>query len=207
MSDANRVLWSEGLFLRTQHFQQQDRFFEAMARGTLQAGRLHTFGFRSLALEPGAARGRPGGDPVGARHLPGRHARSPSPRRWTRRAPLAITADAADGAVLLALPLEPPGGASFDPAHAEPTGARYRGRIERVRDAVQGGADPEEIEIARPQALLLAPGRAVGGYTALPVAEITGLRADGGVALRRRLPAAGARHRRGAPGTRSSCRR
>jgi type VI secretion system protein ImpJ len=52
-----------------------------------------------------------------------------------------------------------------------------------VRDAVQGGADPEEIEIARPQALLLAPGKPVGGYTAMPVAEIKGLRADGGVAL------------------------
>ena len=64
-----------------------------------------------------------------------------------------------------------------------PSGARYRGRIVSVRDAVQGGSDPEEIEIARPQALLLAPGKSVGGYTALPVAEIKGVRADGGVAL------------------------
>ncbi|MDH4984743.1 type VI secretion system baseplate subunit TssK [Aminobacter anthyllidis] len=52
-----------------------------------------------------------------------------------------------------------------------------------MRDAVQGGSDPEEIEVARPQALLLAPGKSVGGYTALPVTEITGLRADGGVAV------------------------
>ena len=39
MSDANRVLWSEGLFLRTQHFQQQDRFFETVARGDLAVAR------------------------------------------------------------------------------------------------------------------------------------------------------------------------
>ncbi|MET0599698.1 MAG: type VI secretion system baseplate subunit TssK [Mesorhizobium sp.] len=182
MSDANRVLWSEGLFLRTQHFQQQDRFFEAMARGTLQAGQLHTFGFRSLTLNPAlleagqvaiqSARGIfPDGTPFAI------------PESMDAPRPLAIAAEAADGAVLLALPLEPPGGVSFDPAHIEPTGARYRGRIEPVRDAVQGGADPEEIEIARPQALLLAPGKPVGGYTAMPVAEIKGLRADGGVAL------------------------
>ena len=25
MTDANKVVWLEGLFLRTQHFQQQDR--------------------------------------------------------------------------------------------------------------------------------------------------------------------------------------
>ena len=127
-----------------------------------------------------AARCRPGSC------TPGASARSPSTRpcsrpaawRSDRRAassrtarpfaipetmdapePLAIAAETAAGAVLLALPLEPPGGASFDPAHAAPSGARYRGRIERVRDAVQGGAEPEEIEIARPAALLLAPGK------------------------------------------------
>ncbi|TIT60150.1 MAG: type VI secretion system baseplate subunit TssK, partial [Mesorhizobium sp.] len=51
MSDANRVLWSEGLFLRTQHFQQQDRFLEATVRGALRAGQLHTFGFQQLTLD------------------------------------------------------------------------------------------------------------------------------------------------------------
>ena len=39
MTETNRVLWSEGLFLRTQHFQQQDRFFEGTVRGALQAGK------------------------------------------------------------------------------------------------------------------------------------------------------------------------
>ncbi|MFB2605725.1 type VI secretion system baseplate subunit TssK, partial [Rhizobium phaseoli] len=51
MTDTNKVLWSEGLFLRTQHFQQQDRYTEALIRGALQAGRLQTFGFRSLTLD------------------------------------------------------------------------------------------------------------------------------------------------------------
>jgi type VI secretion system protein ImpJ len=97
--------------------------------------------------------------------------------------PIAIARDTPAGAALLALPLELPGGAGFDPAHAAASGARYRGRIERVRDAVQGGGEPEEIEIARPAAMLLAPGRDAGGYTTLPIAEISGLRADGGVAL------------------------
>jgi type VI secretion system protein ImpJ len=182
MSDANRVLWSEGLFLRPQHFQQQDRFLEGTARGMLQAGRLHTFGFRRLTLDQAAldagqiavtsARGIfPDGTPFSIPEL-----MDPPP-------PLPVRADMAAGPVQLVLPLEPPGGVSYDPAHAEPSGARYRGRIERVRDIVQGGADAEEIEIARGQALLLAPGTSVGGYTALPVAEIKGLRADGGVAL------------------------
>ena len=63
------------------------------------------------------------------------------------------------------------------------SGARYRGRTVTVRDAVLNGADAEEIEVARPQAVLLAPGKPAGGYTALPVTEIEGLRADGSVAV------------------------
>jgi type VI secretion system protein ImpJ len=182
MTDANRVLWSEGLFLRTQHFQQQDRFIETLVRGALQASHLQSFGFRSLTLDPAllgtgqvavlSARGIfPDGTPFSI------------PDTMDAPPPLAITADMAGGPVLIGLPLEPPGGVGFDPAHAEPTGARYRGRIVTIRDSVQNGADPEEIEIARPQAVLLPPGKSVGGYTALPVTEIKGLRADGGVAV------------------------
>lgn len=183
MSGSNRVLWSEGLFLRPQHFQQQDRYAEALARGALQASRLHPWGFRALALDQSAleagrlavteARGIfPDGTPFAI------------PDAMDPPEPVAIARDTVAGPVQLALPLETPGGASFDPAHAAPSGARYRGVIARVRDAVHGGGEPEEIEIARPAALLLAPGRDTGGYTALPVAEVTGLRADGGIALR-----------------------
>ncbi|MER9177068.1 type VI secretion system baseplate subunit TssK [Mesorhizobium sp. M0955] len=182
MSDANRVLWSEGLFLRTQHFQQQDRFFEATVRGALQAGQLHTFGFQQLTLDKAlldagqisilSARGIfPDGTPFSI------------PDQMDAPRPLPVTPDTGAGPVLVALPLEPAGGVGFDPAHAPPSGARYHGRIVSVRDAVQGGSDPEEIEIARPQSLLLAPGKSVGGYTALPIADIKGVRADGGVSL------------------------
>jgi type VI secretion system protein ImpJ len=177
------VLWSEGLFLRPQHFQQQDRATEALVRGALRAARLQPWGFASLALDPvtleagriavASASGIfPDGTPFAI------------PETMAPPEPIAIGRETPAGPVLLALPLEAPGGASFDPAHAAPSGARYRGVIERVRDAVHGGADPEEIEIARPAAILLPPGRETGGYTALPVAEAAGLRSDGGVALR-----------------------
>ena len=183
MSGSGRVLWSEGLFLRPQHFQQQDRATEALVRGSLRAARLQPWGFASLALDPvlleagriavAAASGIfPDGTPFAI------------PETMAPPEPVAIGRDTPAGPVCLALPLEAPGGASFDPAHAAPSGARYRGAIERVRDAVHGGADPEEIEIARPSAVLLPPGRETGGYTALPVAEAAGLRADGGIALR-----------------------
>ena len=33
MSVSNKVIWTEGMFLRPQHFQQQDRYFEKFIQG------------------------------------------------------------------------------------------------------------------------------------------------------------------------------
>jgi len=179
---TNRVLWSEGLFLRPQHFQQQDRATEALVHGALRASHLQPWGFSALALDSASldvgrvaiasARGLfPDGTPFAI------------PETMDPPEPLAIARDGSPGPVLLALPVEASGGASFDPVHAEPSGARYRGVLARLRDAVRNGADPEEIELARPVPLLLLPGAPAGGYTTLPVAEPDSLRADGSLAL------------------------
>jgi type VI secretion system protein ImpJ len=54
MTTAAKVLWGEGLFLRPQHFQQQDRYHEARLNDT--AGALHPYcwGVRQLALDADA---------------------------------------------------------------------------------------------------------------------------------------------------------
>ncbi|HUF55226.1 MAG TPA: type VI secretion system baseplate subunit TssK [Thermohalobaculum sp.] len=182
MAAGNRVLWSEGLFLRAQHFQQQDRWTEGLVRGAWAAAALPAWGFRTLrldgvALETGriaveAAAGIfPDGTPFAIPDL----ADPPEP--------LMIDPKRTGGPVLLALPVEQAGVVSFDPAHLDPSGARYRGQAEPMRDAVARGADPEEIEIARPQFRLLGPGEDASGFTALALCEVQGVKADGAVAL------------------------
>ena len=37
MTDKNKVVWSEGLYLRTQHLQQQDRHLGWLVRQALRA--------------------------------------------------------------------------------------------------------------------------------------------------------------------------
>ena len=51
MSWTNRVVWQEGMFLRTQHFQQQDRWMEQLVRGRVQALRPHPWGLVEYALD------------------------------------------------------------------------------------------------------------------------------------------------------------
>ena len=51
MSVYNKVVWSEGLFLRPQHFQQQDRYFERYVETRCQALVPHSWGFTELEIE------------------------------------------------------------------------------------------------------------------------------------------------------------
>jgi len=162
MSGTNRVVWSEGLYLRTQHFQQQDRHAEALMRAGLQAAAWQPQGFSRLELD----RATPFSIPQTA---------APPP-------PVAIAAGAA-GVAHLALAVEQTGVATMDPAHAEPSGARYRGEVVQVRDTVRNGADPSEVEVARLALRLLGPAEATAGFVTLPVAHVEGLRADGSVAI------------------------
>ncbi|MGP3698903.1 type VI secretion system baseplate subunit TssK [Rhodobacter sp. NSM] len=178
---GNRVVWSEGLFLRTQHFQQQDRHAEALMRAVLLAAPWQSFGFAKLALDAAAL-------DAGRVALSEAEGLMPdgTPFRLAEVVPppaLPIRREAPPGPILLALPVEQPGAASLDPAHAEPSGARYRGHMVTLRDTIRGGAEPEEIELARLAPRLIAPGEPADGYVTLPVARVEGLRADGSVAL------------------------
>ena len=44
MSENNRVIWSEGLFLRPQHFQQHDRYLDELIVGRFAAGKSYLWG-------------------------------------------------------------------------------------------------------------------------------------------------------------------
>jgi type VI secretion system protein ImpJ len=54
MSAPSKLLWSEGLFLRPQHFQQQDRYHEARLHNTAQAAHPYLWGVRVLEWDMSA---------------------------------------------------------------------------------------------------------------------------------------------------------
>src|ERR1051325_7656343 len=51
MSGYNRVVWSEGLFLQPQHFQQQDRYFERYVETRCRALIPYSWGLTELEFE------------------------------------------------------------------------------------------------------------------------------------------------------------
>ena len=54
MNIPAKVLWGEGLFLRPQHFQQQDRYHEARLNETSSALHPYCWGVRRLAIDTDA---------------------------------------------------------------------------------------------------------------------------------------------------------
>src|SRR5260221_5476145 len=51
MTWTNRVVWQEGMFLRAQHFQQQDRWLETLVRARSAELRSHPWGVTQLAID------------------------------------------------------------------------------------------------------------------------------------------------------------
>src|SRR3954466_1290327 len=51
MSAHNRVIWSEGLFLQPQHFQQQDRYFEQYIETPVLSLVSYAWGFAEIEIE------------------------------------------------------------------------------------------------------------------------------------------------------------
>ncbi len=182
MTERNKVVWSEGLFLRTQHFQQQDRYAEGLLLAALRASPMHPYGFSSLELDRAALdAGRisvlrgdglfPDGTPFSI------------PSDCLAPAPVGLKPGSGHGVVCLAIPALRPGTVTIDPSYAEATGARYKGRLVQTCDTVRSGTAVEEIEVAALATKLIVPGDDAAGFITMPLARVDGLRADGSVAL------------------------
>jgi type VI secretion system protein ImpJ len=50
MTWTNRVVWQEGMFLRAQHFQQQDRYLEGLVRSSAGALRPYPWGITEMVI-------------------------------------------------------------------------------------------------------------------------------------------------------------
>ena len=73
MSAHNRVVWSEGLFLQPQHFQQQDRYFERYVETRCQALVPYSWGFTEVEFERDFLQDRQGGAAAARGRVSRRH--------------------------------------------------------------------------------------------------------------------------------------
>ncbi len=179
----NRVIWSEGLFLRPQHFQQMERSLESLVQARTSGSLAHAWGFSRLVIDDEALKiGRvsireadglmPDGTPFSI------------PRDYPAPPPLEVPSDLKDALVYLALPVWRSGMPEFsvdDGQHA--TLARYVGADMEVPDAVLGSQEAADMRLGRLNLRYLVDGDPRDAFCSMGVVRVVERRSTGAVVL------------------------
>ncbi|MFP7674524.1 type VI secretion system baseplate subunit TssK [Marivita sp. S0852] len=181
MKIHNRVAWTEGMFLRVQHFQQADRWADQLVRDATRPLAAYPWGILEMSVDQAALGiGRfgltsikgilPDGTPFSA------------PDQCDLPDPVALPEGTSDLHIHLTLPMLRPGAAEFAP---EGSGTKARLMREDV-DTDDANADTSfnaVIEIGRLDLSLKRDTEELAGLETLPLAHVVEVRADLAVVL------------------------
>jgi type VI secretion system protein ImpJ len=178
----NKPVWSEGMFLRPQHFQQFERFVGAQLEGRVRPLVAHGYGVAELQIAPGPLQtgklviSRCSGvfDDGTAFRVP-EEAAAPLPFEVTR--------DTRDAVVYLCIPQNRAGVADVTLDPAARIDVRFRADEFEAVDVVYGSATRVPINIGRLQLSLRTQAEGLDGFLTLPLARVVERRTDDTVAL------------------------
>jgi type VI secretion system protein ImpJ len=182
MSWYNKVVWSEGLFLRPQLFQQQERYFEYFAHRRSAALSPFFWGFsqyeidrESLSLGKLVLKSGWGIFTDGAPFDVPAHTPPPSP--------LTIAPEHQDQIIYLAVPLRLPN--TEETAFSEQSGslARYLAFDDELRDSNAIGQGPKPVQLANLRLRLIPEKELTRSWIGIALTRIKALHADGAVSL------------------------
>jgi type VI secretion system protein ImpJ len=182
MSDRSKVIWSEGLFLRPQHFQQQDRYFETYVEGRIGSLQANGWGFEELELDR---------DVLAVGKLAIRRARGvfsdgtpfSIPDRDPPPPPLEVARELRNARVYLTLPLRRSGTLDSDRRPGVEGLARQSVRELELRDASVESASTALVEVGGLRMRLVADGASMEDFACIPAAQILECRVDRQVLL------------------------
>ncbi len=182
MSLDSRVVWSEGMFLNPQHFQQQDRYIEryidskCAAYGAYGWG-VHEFEVDQQLLKLGKisllrARGvLPDGTPF---NFPNIDDTPPV---------IEVPAGTHNTVVYLGVPVRRPGAIDVLPKENSQGLARYYSSEVQVRDVTIEGGDTQALDIAKLRLRLLLETDDLSGYACIGLIRISEAREDKDILL------------------------
>jgi type VI secretion system protein ImpJ len=181
MTQNNKVVWSEGLFLRPQHLQQQERYLERLVE--LRAGtlRAHAWGVHELEIDR---------DLLAIGKLALRHCRGvfpdgtpfAMPEDDPLPPPLDVPASCRDRVIHLTLPLRSPSRPDSGwPGTRDGGGEglrRFQVRETEVHDASGSMEGMTPLEVGGMNTRLLSEDEPSEGLLRIPVAHVVECRAD-----------------------------
>lgn len=182
MSENNKVLWTEGLFLRPQHFQQQERYIEHLLESRVRALFPYAYGLTGLKLDlellkhgklaiAVAEGAMPDGTLV---NIPG-EADLPEP--------LDIPANCKEAIVVLTLPFRRAGMPEMSYAASKELPLRYFGADCQVRNALVEHDGAAELKVGRLNFRLQLLSDVTPAYSVIGITRIVERRSDGQVVI------------------------
>ncbi|MBV8870445.1 MAG: type VI secretion system baseplate subunit TssK [Acetobacteraceae bacterium] len=175
MSWNNRVVWQEGMFLRAQHFQQQDRWLESTVRGRTAALRPHPWGVVEMAIDRDLL-------------ATGRFALSSAAGVFEDGTPFAIPAETdhpppldlpdtvRNALVFLAAPVRQPG--AVEVVQDGGTEGRYALRGFEAYDTHSASPQPAELQVGRLRLRYMLETEDRAGNLCIGLARVTEVAAD-----------------------------
>jgi type VI secretion system protein ImpJ len=182
MSSARKVVWFEGLFLKPQHLQQQERYLERYADLRSRFLIPHSWGFTHVVLDPGLSNiGKLGLQTAEGVFHDG------TPFRMPQDDPLPEAIDipttVRDQTVYLTIAVRRHGGRDvMRGGQADPLSRHDVGETE-VLDGTTAGSRPVAVEVAALRTTLRLGDEMSGVLTGIPVAHIIECRSDQRVVL------------------------
>jgi type VI secretion system protein ImpJ len=183
MTWHNKVVWTEGMFLQPQHFQQHDRYIEYQIRQRLLATIGYGWGFSSVAIDDAAlALGKLSLNSAQG-ILPDGNAFS-VPGNDAAPAALDVPSDARNERVVLAVALQRPGIVESDAEQAAGSmGPRYQVAEVSVGDSNTNVDRDASVQVGRLNLRLMLERDAGEGFATLGVARVVERRADNKLVL------------------------
>lgn len=177
MSLDSKVVWSEGMFLNPQHFQQQERYFERYVNGKCEAFGVYGWGVSEFEIDQQLLK-------LGKLSLLSANGVFPDGTPFSipdmNDAPpvIDLPENLHDMLVYLAVPVRRPG--AVDVLKEENTQglARYYKAELPVRDVTEEGSDNLTVDIAKLRTKLLLASDDLSGYTCIGLIKISETRED-----------------------------
>jgi type VI secretion system protein ImpJ len=178
----NKVLWSEGMFLRTQHFQQFDRHIERQRENMARWLNPLGWGFAELEIDEALLKTGRLALSRAAGILPDGTVFD-APGADDHPAPLEPASSLKNSLIHLALPIRRAN--SFDARMVAEAGQpmRWVGQEVEVNDIISGSESSAAITVGKLDIRLIDDSQELAGYVSLPVARLVEKRADGSLVL------------------------
>lgn len=182
MSENNKTVWSEGMFLRPQHFQQHDRYLENLVRERCGGLRPHDWGIKTLQIDTELLKtGKfalkecsglfPDGTPFNL------------PNDDDVPQPIDITSDVQNSIIYLSLPTRLNGTVEVDSNENPNNLARYHAVEHEVRDTNVATNATSAIMVGKLHCSLLLEKQERAGHHCIGIARVIESRTDKNVIL------------------------